>query len=171
MLDLALNTQNSVIIKSPIGGVVTTVGANKGDIVVDNTELLSISDLSSLVFDAEAPLETLPLLRSGLKGFVRFNALPDSSYPVSVFNIGAESDSQSQHVNVLLKFAVPISRFAQIKTEMPGVARIITGVHKNVLLVSRKALLRDDENKHLFGHSNNTRFAVAHSTGCSKCNK
>ena len=34
-----------------------------------------------------------------------------------------------------------------LKTEMAGEARIVTGVHRNVLLIPKDALLRNDENE------------------------
>jgi multidrug efflux pump subunit AcrA (membrane-fusion protein) len=145
MVDLAINTQNVVNLKSPINGVITILIANVGDMVAENADILTVIDPSTMVFIAEAPIVSLQKLRIGQSGTVQFDALPDSSYPVTILSIGAESDSQSQRVEIISKFTLPVSNTATLKTDMPGSARIITGIHANTFLVQRSALLRNDE--------------------------
>jgi RND family efflux transporter MFP subunit len=145
ILNLSISKQNAVYLKSPINGVIAALSTNVGDVVAENTDILTIIDPSTMMFFADAPIASLQKFRIGQKGTVRFNDLPDSAYSVKILSIGAESDSQSQHVKIFMKFTHPVSTISILKTDMPGTARINTGLHANALLVPRSALLRNDE--------------------------
>jgi multidrug efflux pump subunit AcrA (membrane-fusion protein) len=77
---------------------------------------------------------------------VTFSSIPGAEIAASVVAIDPSADPQSQSVRAHLAFGrlEPAER-AVMKTDMFGTARIITGMHKGVLLVPRSALLRNDE--------------------------
>jgi multidrug efflux pump subunit AcrA (membrane-fusion protein) len=142
---LAEESQNSLSLRAPFTGIVTSRATNVNELVSENTELYTIIDLSTLNFIADVPLATAVRLHTGQQGSVRFDALPNEVMAASVTDISGQADLESQNVKVRFKFADPPSRFAALKTDMPGVVRIHMGVHPNVLLVPKAALLRNDE--------------------------
>ncbi len=142
-IQLAREGQNRVTVTARTGGVVSTRSVSAGEQVAENAELLSIDDLSSLVFIADVPLNDLALIRPGLRCGIRLAAAQGREIPASVDALLPQSDPQSQTAPVRLRLGVNVGR--ALRPGMAGTARIVTGTRRNVLLVPRAALLRDDE--------------------------
>jgi membrane fusion protein, multidrug efflux system len=146
-MQLALGGRNNLDVRSTTGGVVATRSAMEGELVPDNAELMTVVDLSTLIFVADVPLRDLSQVRPGGRAVVTFQALPGESFGARVEAVSPRSDPGSQTVRVRLGFsAVSPERRNLLRSDMSGVARIVTGRHPGILIVPKSALLRNDEN-------------------------
>jgi membrane fusion protein (multidrug efflux system) len=145
-LELATSTQNTVTVRAGFNGVVATRSVTEGELVTENAELMMVVDLSTIIFVAEVPLQDAPRVHRGHRATLEFQSLPGRQYSALVDAIYPGSEFQSQTVGVRLR----LGRLAEetrrlLKPSMMGICRIITGVHRDVLIVPKAALLRDDE--------------------------
>ncbi|HUI65224.1 MAG TPA: efflux RND transporter periplasmic adaptor subunit [Bacteroidota bacterium] len=146
-LALAIQTENNLEIRASRDGVVASRSAMEGEQVAENAELLTLLDLSTLVFVADVPLADLPAIRRGERATVSFPSLPEDTFASVVEAVNPRSDPQSQSVRVRLSFQGSSGKWLHLLlTEMSGRARIVTGIHPHVLVVPRRALIRNDEN-------------------------
>jgi multidrug efflux pump subunit AcrA (membrane-fusion protein) len=149
-LELARSTQTVVIVRAGFNGVVATRSVTEGELVTENAELMTVVDLSTIIFVADVPLQDAPRVRKGQHAMLEFQPLPGQHYAAVVDAVYPGSELQSQTVGVRLQLSRVGEQARQLlKPSMMGVCRIVTGVHKNILIVPRIALIRDDE-KNLF---------------------
>jgi RND family efflux transporter MFP subunit len=145
-LQLAEEIQNQVAIKSQIAGIITARNVAKGAIVAEGTDLFTILAPQSISFVAKVPLENLDGIAIGQPAAIEFTAQPNINYKASVIAINPQADNSNQSVRVLLRLTdITKLKSSPIKDGMAGIAHIITGEHKNVMIVPSAAVLRDDE--------------------------
>jgi membrane fusion protein (multidrug efflux system) len=145
-MELALGGQNNLEVHAATGGIVATRSATEGELVAENAELVTLLDLSTLIFVADVPLPDVPHVRPGERATLIFQALPDDRFSAVVEAVNPRSDPQSQTVKVRLRFAGQDEKKKRLlRTEMNGIARIVTGRHTGVLIVPKSALIRNDE--------------------------
>ena len=145
-LQLSLSTQSIVSVRAKFDGVVSSRNVIEGELVTENEELLTILDLSTIVFNASVTLSDLPSIRIGQLCIIRFQSIKAFDFKATVDAISPQTDLQSQTVQVRLRFSElsPAAR-PLLKTDMIGTADIVTGIHKNALIIPKSALLRNDE--------------------------
>ena len=147
VLKLAQSTQNSVNVVAKFDGVVSTRSASEGELVVENGELLTIIDLSTIDFLADVPLRDVLSVRAGQRSQVRFQSIPGKEFPAIVDAINPQTDVQSQTIKVRLRFlSTNDAHQPLLRTDIIGTAMIVTGIRHHALFVPKTALLRDDEN-------------------------
>jgi membrane fusion protein (multidrug efflux system) len=145
-LVLARSTQNLVGVRAVFNGVVAARSVTEGELVAENAELLTVIDLSTIVFVAEVPLQDAPRVHPGQRAVLEFQSLPGQRFSALVDAIYPGTESQSQTVGVRLRLkSLGGEARRLLKPSMIGICRIVTGVHKEVLIVPKSALLRDDE--------------------------
>ena len=145
-LELARSSQNNIDVRATFDGTVATRNVTEGELITDNGELMTLVDLSTITFVADVPLHDVQHVRAGEKATVVFPSLPARSLEAVVEAVNPHSDQLSQSVKVRLQFRnIPETTRPLLKTEMSGVARIVTGTHDGVLVVPKPAVLRDDE--------------------------
>lgn len=144
-LQLARSTQNMVTIRAAFGGVVATRSVTEGDLVNEGAEIVTLVDLSTMIFVAAVPLRDARAVRPGQRALVRFQSVSDTEHGAVVEAAYPESELQSQTQRVRLKMIDAGGLRSVRRTDMTGVCRIFTGVHHNVLIVPKTALLRNDE--------------------------
>ncbi len=145
-MDLALAAQNNLDVVSTTDGVVATRSATRGELVAENAELMSVVDLTTLIFVADVPLSDIAAVHQGERAAVSFQALPGEIFGAHVDAVNPRSDPGSQSVRVRIGFAGgDARRMILLRSDMSGVARIVTGRHAGVLIVPKPALLRNDE--------------------------
>jgi len=145
-LALADSLQPEILVKASFDGVIASRSVTEGELVADQTELLTIIDVSTIVFVADVPISDVSTIHSGLAARVRFPQLPISQINAVVDAISPQADAQSQSVRVRLRFRDLTGDQQRILMgNVQGTAQIITGTHRNVLLLERSALLHDDE--------------------------
>ncbi len=146
-LAAARASQSTVELRAKFDGVVSSRTTADGELVAENAELFTLVDLSSLVFVADVPLADMSSLRTGQRADVRFSMIPQVRFPAIVDAANPQTDLQSQTVKVRLRFrSLPSRDRGLLRTDVMGTAHIVTGERRNVLLVPRSALLRDDQN-------------------------
>jgi multidrug efflux pump subunit AcrA (membrane-fusion protein) len=145
-LALARASQSVATITAKFDGIVASRSVSEGELVAEGAELVSLVDLSTIVFSADIPLRDVPSIRTGMSALVQFPSLPDRRFRAVVDALMPQSDAQSQTVRARLSFA-GLSPYAQslLRTEIIGTAQVITGVHPRTTIVPKSALLRDDE--------------------------
>jgi Cu(I)/Ag(I) efflux system membrane fusion protein len=145
-MQLALAGQNNLDVQSTTGGVVATRSATEGELVAENAELMTVVDLSTLIFVADVPLRDVAQVRPGERADVSFQALPGELFGAKVDAVNPRSDPGSQTVRVRIGFTGNDGqRKKLLRSDMGGVARIVTGRHPGILIVPKSALLRNDE--------------------------
>jgi len=145
-LKLAQSTQNAVKVYARLNGSVATRSVNAGEFVAENAELMTLVDLSTIVFVADLQLRDVPSVRAGQVCNVQFPSLPGRAFRARLDAIYPQSSEQSQTVKARIRFLDPIKeQRAFLRTEMAGVAGIIIGHHNGALIVPRAAVLRNDE--------------------------
>ena len=146
-LRLAKSTQTSINVLAKFDGIVSTRSVSEGELVVENGELMTVLDLSTIDFLADVPLRDLSPVKDGQQASIRFQSMPNREFLAVVDAINPQSDAQSQTVKVRLRF-LPMepSHRSQLRTEIVGTAAIVTGVRPRAFFVPKAALLRDDEN-------------------------
>jgi len=151
-LRLATATENSVAITAPFSGVVASRIVNPGELVAENAELCTILDLTSVVFMAEVSLRDIDRIQTGMRARVRLASTGENGLAAVVDAVLPRSDLQSQTSVVRLRLQGNTGSL-RLRPDMGGTVDIVTGVHKNALLVPRSAVLRDDE-------KNSTRIVI-----------
>lgn len=145
-MQLALAGQNNCAVRSAAGGIVATRSATEGELVAENAELMTLVDLSTLIFVADVPVRDMAQVRPGERVAVYFQAIPGELFGARVDAVNPRSDPQSQAVRVRIGFTGGVGQRKKfLMSEMGGVARIVTGIHPGVLIVPKSALLRNDE--------------------------
>ena len=145
-MELARASERSLSVSAAFDGVVAERSVSEGELVAENAELLTIVDLSSIVFRAEIPLRDLERVRPGAAATIRFASLRGRAFNGEVDAILPQSDAQSQTVAVRIRFPhVPTADRPDLRTDVAGVAEIVVDKHAGALFVPKSALLRDDE--------------------------
>jgi len=143
---LALAAQNNLDVASTTDGVVASRSATEGEVVAENAELMTVVDLRTLIFVADVPLGDIAAVHPGERAAVSFQALPGELFGAHVDAVNPRSDPGSQSVRVRIGFSAgDARRMGLLRSDMNGVARIVTGRHAGVLIVPKPALLRNDE--------------------------
>lgn len=145
-IELADSLQPQVPVRAAFDGLVATRNVTEGEMVGEQTELLTLIDPSTIVFIADVPVSDVAAIHPGLSARIGFHQLSGTDLSAIVDAVSPQADPQSQSVNVRLRFkALSSGQQQSLKANVPGTAHIITGTHRNVLLVRRSALLHDDE--------------------------
>ena len=145
-LALADSLQPQISLRAGFNGVIASRNVTEGELVSDQTELLTLIDLSSVVFIADVPINSGSSVRVGLPARVRFPQLAATEFPAVVDAVSPQAEALSQSVKVRLRFgALRPDQRRLLKANIPGTAWIVTGVHRNTLIVRRSALLHNDE--------------------------
>jgi multidrug efflux pump subunit AcrA (membrane-fusion protein) len=146
VLKLAQSTQNSVNVVAKFNGIVSTRSASEGELVVENGELLTIIDLSTVDFAADVTIHDLLSVKIGQLSDVRFQSIPGKVFPAIVDAINPQTDVQSQTIKVRLRFLrLENNGEPLLRTDIIGTATIVTGMRRHALFVPKTAILRDDE--------------------------
>ncbi len=142
---VAVESQQLVpVIAHRSGDIVAKMVSDK-QTVTTNTVLLQLVDLSTLDFVANVPLQDIPKVKEGQPCRIHFPSLPNTGFDGTVAAVSAQSMPGSQAAKVRIDFTTPPKEIeADLRVGMMGTADIITGVHKDVLVVPRQALLRND---------------------------
>ncbi len=148
MIALAKKDQNGMHVRSTISGLIATRSANAGEFVSENQELLSIIAERDIMFVADVPLFDMPHIRIGESARIALPSLGIGSAPIAarVVAIKPQADSSSQAAQVIFQFqnVLPSLQNA-LRTGIAGTATITFGMQRDVMLVPKSAVLRNDE--------------------------
>jgi multidrug efflux pump subunit AcrA (membrane-fusion protein) len=144
-LKLADSLQPQISVRARFDGVVASRNITEGELVSEQTELLTIIDPSTIVFIADIPINSIASIHPNLPTRIKFPQLTGLIDAV-VDAVNPQADAQSQSVKVRLRF-IGLTDVQQklLKSNIPGTVNIITGAHHDVFVVDRTAVLHDDE--------------------------
>jgi len=145
-LVLTDSLQPRVVLRASFDGTVASRNVMEGELVSEQAELLTLIDPATIMFIAEVPIQNIISVHPGLPAKVHFAQLPLGELNAVVDAVTPQAESQSQSVKVRLRFTGLTAKQEQVlKVNVPGNARIIVGVRRDVLVIGRSALLHDDE--------------------------
>lgn len=136
--DTTLSFSGLIEIKSPGNGVISSVNHQSGDYVQEGDELAVISEMNSLVFILDVPVE--------LEKYIALNKrciidLPDSK-PISGAITGklSEMDLQTQ----TLKYMIKPAENVDMPENLIANVRLITSEKDSAIVLPRKAILSNE---------------------------
>ena len=119
-LELVRSGETSINVLAKRDGVVATQSVSEGELVVENAELVTVIDLSSIDFLADVLLKDLPLVHAGLPATIRFSAMGTRDFPAIVEAISPQTDIQSQTVKVRLAFPASANSCPRLFPSLPN---------------------------------------------------
>lgn len=128
-------------IKSPISGVLSSRTSEPGTVVAPGQALAEVVNLGSLYFKGDVSEKAFANVRTGQPVRVTMDALPDEVFQGAVTEIYPAGSTLSRNFPVRITIR---SSIASIRPGMFARGEIVTGTHRNVLLVPKDAI---DERK------------------------
>ena len=142
-LDLAMKTVNTIDITAPTGGIFSDKAKNEQEVVAEGELIATIVDPASLLFLAQVTPSSASRVRLGQQVTMSFTTRPGKIYSGVVHRIQPEVNPGDQSIPVQVTFA---ASNPDLEGSLFGQAAISVGEHKNILLVPKPALLKNDEN-------------------------
>jgi RND family efflux transporter MFP subunit len=129
----------SAEVRSQIDGILTNVQTIDGELVSDGDELFTVSSRRNYV-RGEVNEEDVGEVKPGMKAKVQLYAYRTRTFTARVSSVQPAADPTTQRYTVVLEMEKPPDN---LMVGMTGEMNIITGAHKNALLVPTRALLVD----------------------------
>jgi len=126
-------------IRSPMDGLLTNVQTIDGELVSDGNELFTVSSRKNYV-RGEVNEEDVGEVKPGMRARLQLYAYRTRNFAAHVASIQPAADPVTQRYTVVLEMEDPPDN---LMAGMTGEMNIITGTHKNALLVPTRALLVD----------------------------
>ncbi len=133
-------------VKAPISGTVTARMVSLGDQVTANQHLFDIVDFDSIVARVYVPEKELPRVAVGQEARILAQAAGGEERRGSVIRIAPRGDPKSGTVKV----TVSVPRSAELLPGMYVSAELVTAVHEDALLLSKRALVHDGDQRFVF---------------------
>jgi membrane fusion protein (multidrug efflux system) len=133
-------------IKAPIGGVVTARMVNLGDQVTLGQHVFDIVDFDSIVARIYVPEKHLAQLKTGLAARITSPSLGGRDYTGTVSRISPVVDPRSGTVKV----TVAVGRQPGLRPGMYVDVDLVTAVHRQAILIPKRALVYDQERVFVF---------------------
>jgi len=129
-MELARRGANNLEVRATTDAVVASRSVTEGEVVAEGADLVTLVDLGTLDFIADVPLRDVDRVHVGQKAGVVFQSLPGRRFGSRVEAVNPRSDAQSQTVRVRLEFLGLGAGRSLLRTDMGGVASIVTGPHR-----------------------------------------
>ncbi|MGA2623096.1 MAG: efflux RND transporter periplasmic adaptor subunit [Bacteroidota bacterium] len=142
-LGLARDAANNAIITAPFSGIVSSKAKNEMELVSEEEPIVSLVDPQSIVFIADVPSRSLPMIGKGQNVLVRFPTIAAKVFHGTVGRIEPLVNPGDQTAHVQINFSEPTPT---LQRSLFGDATVVVGKRSNVLLAPAAALLHNDEN-------------------------
>jgi|ERR1041384_533572 membrane fusion protein (multidrug efflux system) len=142
-LDLAEKTVNTVNVVAPTDGIFSEKAKNELELVAEGDLIGTIVDPASLIFLAQVPTSSIGRVHPGQPAVMKFTTRPGRTYAGVIHRIQPEVNPGDQSIPVQVTFATPNQ---DLEGSLFGECAMSIGEHKNVLIVPKTALLKNDEN-------------------------
>ena len=126
-------------IRAPMDGLLTAVQAIDRELVAGGNELFTVASRKNYV-RGEVNEEDVGEVKSGMKAVMQLYAYRTRTFTAHVSSIQPAADPNTQRYTILLEMENPPDN---LMAGMTGEMNIITGTHKNAVLVPTRALLVD----------------------------
>ncbi|MEO7318165.1 MAG: efflux RND transporter periplasmic adaptor subunit [Chthoniobacteraceae bacterium] len=130
----------SVILKAPLGGLVTASDARIGEPVDPDKALLEITDLSEVFAVARVPEHLAGKLKAGAVAHIRVSALPDEKFDGTLLRFGTAADKESGTLDAVFRLPNPS---LTLRPDMRAEFSIVLAKRAGVVTVPRAALQGD----------------------------
>ncbi len=126
-------------IRAPMDGLLTNIQTIDGELVAESNELFTVSSRKNYV-RGEVNEEDVGEVKPGMKATLRLYAYRTQQFVARVSSIQPAADPETQRYTVVLELEKAPDN---VMAGMTGEMNIITGIHKDALLVPTRALLVD----------------------------
>ena len=126
-------------IRSPMDGLLTAIKTIDGELVAERTELFTVSSRKNYV-RGEVDEEDVGEVKIGMQAILQLYAFRTRQFRAKVSAIQPAADPETQRYTIVLDLQDPPEN---LMAGMTGEMNIITGVHKNVLIVPSRAIVVD----------------------------
>jgi len=150
-LDDARDNLEKTVYRAPVGGIVSRLNIEQGEIVITGTMnnpgtvILSLADLSAMEVEAEVDETDIVHVKTGQVAHITVDAIPDTTFPGSVTSVGnsgrrvgAGTVEDATNFEVKVRFLHPDPR---LRPGMTADIEVETETHRNVLTVPLQALV------------------------------
>jgi len=137
----------SILLKAPIGGLVTKVEARLGDPVEPDRALMEITDLSEVYAIARVPEHRAGSMQPGTVAHIKVAALPNAKFDGELLRFGTSADRQSGTIDAI--FRLP-NAGSLLRSEMRAEFSIVMSKREGVVSVPRAALQGEAANRFVY---------------------
>ncbi len=146
-LEASLTPQKALHIHSPAAGIVTRIGARKGQHVSPKTELFMIADLSRVWAYADIFEYELPWVEVDDEAEMTLAALPGQTFRGRVAYIYPYAESKTRTVKVRIEFDNPD---LALKPEMFAEITVYASMQEQVTVIPSEAIIRSGSQDQVF---------------------
>jgi membrane fusion protein (multidrug efflux system) len=136
-------------IKAPISGVITQRNIKKGNLIQVNTAVYHIVDFNSLQAIINVPENKWGLFKQGLTALFDFASF-DRTVMGKILRIDPIVDSSTGTFRVVLALDKTDSNLMGLRPGLFGKTQIVLDKHTNVPMLSKNALIREDDRSYVF---------------------
>lgn len=136
-------------IKAPISGVITKRHIKKGNLIQVNTQVYEIVDFDSLQAVINVPEDKWNLFKPGLEARFNFTSFVDIVIG-RVIRVDPIVDSSTGTFKVVIAIDSSQELAGKLRPGLFGKTEIVLDKHENTLLVSKNAVIREDETAYVY---------------------
>ena len=136
-------------IKAPISGVVTKRNIKKGNLIQTNTQVYEIVNFDSLQAVINVPEDKWNVFKKGLEVDFLFTSMTQK-VKGHILRIDPVVDSSTGTFKVVIALDDGASSTYNLRPGLFGKTQIILDKHENAKLVSKNAVVREDENAFVY---------------------
>lgn len=134
-------------IKAPFDGIVGLRNISTGDSVNEQTELLTIVDITPINFDFKVPAKYVKLLSKGQEIKVFVDGFKDKPFEATISAIDAKIDPKAHSLTV--RAELPNDE-GQLKPGLYGRAEVVAGSKESVLMIPERAVEVSGDEKFVY---------------------
>jgi membrane fusion protein (multidrug efflux system) len=136
-------------IKAPISGIITKRLIKKGNLIQLNTPVYEIVDFESLQAVINVPEDRWNLFKKNLEVNFKFTGINDT-IKGHVLRVNPIVDSATGTFKVVMNIDENQQLARQLRPGLFGKTEIVLDRHKDTLLVSKNAVIREDETAYVY---------------------
>ena len=125
-------------VTSTVSGTVLNLPFHIGDTVTNQSGVLIIGDLSSLLVETFVPERFVASVRQGMRAFLWFEAIPGERFDAEVFEVNPVIDPVTRTLRVRLRFVKPDAR---IRAGMFATISLVTNRKTNIPVIPRMSVI------------------------------
>jgi cobalt-zinc-cadmium efflux system membrane fusion protein len=137
----------SILLKSPLAGLVTNVSARLGDPLDPDKALMEITDLGEVHAVARVPEHHAGKMKAGTIAHIRVAALPNEKFDGELLRFGISADKQSGTIDAI--FRLP-NTSGLLRADMRAEFSIVLSKREGVVSVPRSALQGESSNRFVY---------------------
>jgi len=125
-------------VTSTVSGTVLNLPFHIGDTVTNQSGVLIVGDLSSLLVETFVPERFVASVRQGMRAFLWFEAIPGERFDAEVFEVNPVIDPVTRTLRVRLRFVKPDAR---VRAGMFATINLVTNRKTNIPVIPRMSVI------------------------------